>query len=243
MANAKSMVEAMRSNESSFCRGLVAEGFLSRVQMEQAAERYRLGKSRFDWTVFWKIDISGMLREGRAIYYDEHCRQDSELKPQLVSAVLKVQFAESMGKPAPPYPHAAFDRTMAECLSMVARWEPEPCFFGEHLLAGADSQTPVAIVARERTAVICSARFPDMIWLASAGIDLRQPRFFLPLRRRNIIIFPEAPAGRNAMSLWRSAAQKASELLRQPVPVSERGIDVETLKTATTGGTEAAESV
>ena len=48
MANAKTMVEAMRSNESTFCRGLVSEGFLSRVQMEQAAERYRLGKSRFD---------------------------------------------------------------------------------------------------------------------------------------------------------------------------------------------------
>jgi hypothetical protein len=41
------------------------------------------------------------------------------------------------------------------------------CLFGEHLLK--DTETPVAIVESEKTAIIASCYYPEFIWLACGG--------------------------------------------------------------------------
>ena len=60
-----SIVEQSRSDDSDFCREVVARGILSEEQMAHAAERYRLGRSKSGRCIFWMIDEQGIVRDGR----------------------------------------------------------------------------------------------------------------------------------------------------------------------------------
>ena len=60
----KSIVELCRSNDSDFCREVVARGWLTEEQMAHAAERYRLGRSRSGRCIFWMIDEIGRVYDG-----------------------------------------------------------------------------------------------------------------------------------------------------------------------------------
>ena len=60
----KSIVELCRSNDSDFCREVVARGWLTEEQMAHAVERYRLGRSRSGRCIFWMIDEMGRLYDG-----------------------------------------------------------------------------------------------------------------------------------------------------------------------------------
>lgn len=51
--------------DSDFCQEVVARGWLTVEQMEHAAMRYRLGRSRSDKTIFWMIDDMMKVRDGR----------------------------------------------------------------------------------------------------------------------------------------------------------------------------------
>ncbi len=60
----QSMVSRMRSNDSEVCKDIVAKGLLSERQMADAAERYKLGRSRDGKTVYWMIDEDGIMQDG-----------------------------------------------------------------------------------------------------------------------------------------------------------------------------------
>ena len=49
-------------------------------------------------------------------------------------------------------------------------WTLSQCLFGEHLLSLCPD-LPVALVEAEKTAVICSAVFPEFLWLSTGGLD------------------------------------------------------------------------
>lgn len=51
--------------DSDFCREVVQKRFLTQQQMQHAALRYQLGKSRSGRTIFWLIDELGIVRDGR----------------------------------------------------------------------------------------------------------------------------------------------------------------------------------
>lgn len=57
------MAGKMLSSDSRFCREAVAAGQISQEGMQQAALRYRLGKSRSGETVFWMIDQNQRVRD------------------------------------------------------------------------------------------------------------------------------------------------------------------------------------
>ena len=58
------MVKKMFSTESRFCREAVATGLMSPEGMQRAAQRYLLGRSRSNETVFWMIDERQRVRDG-----------------------------------------------------------------------------------------------------------------------------------------------------------------------------------
>ena len=43
------------SSDSDFCHAVVANGYLSRQQMQHAAQRYLLGRSRDGGVIFWQM--------------------------------------------------------------------------------------------------------------------------------------------------------------------------------------------
>lgn len=78
----RTMVEQWRADDSDFCREAVERGWLTEEQMQRAAERYRLGKSRSGRTIFWMIDEQGVCRDGH-------------IGDSWVSVMLKQRFPEN----------------------------------------------------------------------------------------------------------------------------------------------------
>ena len=58
------MVGKMLSTDSRFCQEAVAAGLISQEGMQRAAQRYLLGRSRSNETVFWMIDDRQRVRDG-----------------------------------------------------------------------------------------------------------------------------------------------------------------------------------
>ena len=58
------MVGRMLSTDSRFCQEAVAAGLISQEGMRRAAQRYLLGRSRSNETVFWMIDDRQRVRDG-----------------------------------------------------------------------------------------------------------------------------------------------------------------------------------
>jgi hypothetical protein len=78
------------------------------------------------------------------------------------------------------------------------------CFFGDHLLESNPFKN-IGIVESEKTAIISSLIFPDMIWLASGGKNGLDPYKFESLRNRTVFLFPDLtkPADKETcFELW-----------------------------------------
>lgn len=58
------MVRKMFSTDSRFCQEAVVAGLMSLEGMQRAAQRYLLGRSRSNETVFWMIDEQQRVRDG-----------------------------------------------------------------------------------------------------------------------------------------------------------------------------------
>ena len=98
------------STESVFCQALVANNYLTTEQMQRAAQRYRLGASRDGGVIFWQIDESGLLRDGKIMHYHPDCHRDHDRRPTWISYLLR-----KYGK-------------------LPEEWKSEHCLFGLHLL-------------------------------------------------------------------------------------------------------------
>ena len=146
------MWQQRQSCDSDFCRAVVANGYMTREQMQEAAQRYRLGCSRGGGVIFWQIDTLEQTCDGKIMYYRPDCHRDHQRHPQWVSNLLKHQFLGRFPEMAP--------------------WMPEThhCLFGTHLVM-ADGRCQMAdvcfaVVEAEKTAVILSAHYPQYLWLA-----------------------------------------------------------------------------
>ena len=79
---------------------------------------------------------------------------------------------------------------------------------------------PVAVVEAEKTAIICSERYPDFIWLAPGGLESLKPEMMFPLRERKVILFPDTDETGETYRKWYAIARSAQRLLGHPIYVS-----------------------
>ena len=63
------------------------------------------------------------------------------------------------------------------------------CFFGEHLLKGNDK--PVVIVEAEKTAILLSFLYNDIVFIATGGLSKLKPLDHSFLLKRNVYVFPD----------------------------------------------------
>ena len=75
------------------------------------------------------------------------------------------------------------------------------CLFGLHLLRP-ETQT-VAIVEAEKTAVVASMFFPDVLFLATGGITNLRKETCEPLKNKRVILFPDL----GAEEIWEEKAK------------------------------------
>ena len=133
---------------------------------EKLVSTYNIGTSNhwYGATVFWQVDITGRIRDGKIMHYSPITGKRSKDKyhaPNWIHSVLKLP-----------------DFNLRQCL------------FGEHLLA-TDPKKPVAIVESEKTAIIASAYLPEYIWLACGGLTEFNAEKCEVLKGKNVTLFPD----------------------------------------------------
>jgi hypothetical protein len=110
---------------------------------QKVIEDYKLGTTRNGDTVFWLIDKDGDVRSGQIIKYDIDGHRTNSIN--WVHSLLK------------------------KSGDISEEFELQQCFFGLHLVAKYPDK-PIAIVEAPKTAIICSAIYPQYVWLSSVGI-------------------------------------------------------------------------
>ncbi len=235
---------------SDFCRAMVAMGYMTDSQVQQAVERYRLGVSRDGAVIFWQIDDCDLLRDGKIMHYRPDGHRDHDRKPTWASYLLR-----KSGR-LPEY------------------WNADHCLFGLHLLKtyqthprplpewrGVDTSSPdtstsksiyappsqggdgggslstsksiyappsqggdgggsVCVVEAEKTAVIMSAIRPEYLWLATGGKTELSVARLSPLQGRRIILFPDTDETGQTYRDWYAIAEAAAGVFGHPVTVS-----------------------
>ena len=217
--DSRPMWQQRLSADSGFCRAVVANGYLTETQVQRAAQRYRLGCSRNGGVIFWQIDTTDNVFDGKIMYYRTDCHRDHDRHPQWVSNLLKrhyLQDDKELIASIPSY-HCLFGTHLLKTPSN------SPCLGGEHKssLCREDlGGSPIAVVEAEKTAVIMSEHFPQYLWLAAGGLfELTADKLF-PLRRHRIVLFPDTDPDLTAYTRWYEVARKARRLYRLDISVS-----------------------
>jgi hypothetical protein len=171
---------------------LYLSGIWGKAKTGQLMTRYNVGTSK-KWggsAVFWQVDIAGNVRTGKIMLYDS-CTGHRVKEP-----------------------HSYVGWVHSEL--KLPDFHLKQCLFGEHLLAKSPTM-PIGIVESEKTAIICSAFVPDILWLATGGMNgCFNAETMSVLRDRNVTLFPDL----GAYEIW---SQKASILsgICQRVVVSD----------------------
>lgn len=189
------------SVKSTFCTSLVTTGLLSQQQMLSAADRYHLGISKDGGVVFWLIDDSGIIRNGKIMFYEPNCHRSKSHTPTWVVAKLK-----SSG-------------------SLPSNVDNPHCLFGLHLLNPQTTRSlslskGVAVVESEKSAIILSELFPDYLWMASGGKTMLNASLFAPFGDRRIILFPDTDESGETYRFWSQVASEATKLYKSRIHVS-----------------------
>lgn len=158
----------------------------------QLMSRYNVGTSK-KWggsAVFWQVDVKGRIRTGKIMLYD----------PKTGHRVKE------------PHSHVCWVHSELKLPDFHLR----QCLFGEHLLMK-NPTMPVAIVESEKTALIGTVFVPDILWLATGGMNgCFNADTMSVLKDRNVTLSPDL----GAFEIW---SQKASILsgICQRVAVSD----------------------
>ena len=137
--------------------------------LDWSAEEYRVGVTKDGATIFPQIDMEGRCRTAKIMRYD------STTGHRLKGQAGAIDWIHCRMKKSGDLPQD---------------WELTQCLFGEHLLIKHPEQ-PVAIVEAEKTAVICSAFIPHLVWVATGGKSQLNERLNV-LKGRRIVVFPDA---------------------------------------------------
>jgi hypothetical protein len=163
-------------DNNAFVRYLIS--LFGEERTQKLIAEYFIGSSRH-WegsTVFWQIDAQGRIRAGKVMLYNETTGKRIKEPQACITWVHKI--------------------------ISIPDYELRQCFFGEHLLRTNTDKT-VAIVESEKTAIIASVYLPEFIWMASGGLNNINPERMAVLKRRRVILFPDA----NGYEKWKAKAK------------------------------------
>lgn len=197
---------------SVFCESLVSEGYMSPFQMQSAAGRYRLGRTKDGSVIFWEIDLHGHCHNGKIMHYLTNCHRDKARTPTWAAAELKKTGV------------------------LRSDFENPHCLFGLHLLSNtnltnlssnssnscSENKSVVCIVESEKSAVILSELLPDFVWVSCGGLQMFKPELLAPLVSHKVMIFPDTDETGDAFRQWFTVCQEAQRLykFRYPLRIS-----------------------
>jgi hypothetical protein len=172
----------------------LASLFTERVAIE-LCKKYLIGTSKH-WpgaNIFWQIDSQERIRTGKIMAYS----------PTTGKRVRE------------PYDHITWVHTVLK----RSNYSLSQCFFGEHLLSEHPGRT-CHLVESEKTAIICAAHFPELIWLATGGkygCKWYDKNVAKVLIGRKVRVYPDA----DAYEKWKEKAEDLKQSLGLDVTVSD----------------------
>ena len=188
--------------DSSFHRSVVASGLLTAAELQAASEIFHLGTTKDKRVVYWQIDAEGRVRDGKLMAYDEHCHR---VKPGEHDTTSSVSWA---------------GYEFRQCGLLDKNWEATHCLFGLHQLNSRPDAT-VCIVEAEKTAVICSQKFKDCIWMAAGGLEQLSLDKLRPLVGRQVIIYPDTDPEGEAFRKWYDITWRAMSELEMEIAICD----------------------
>lgn len=138
--------------------------------------RYHVGTSdKWDGAcVFWQFDNEMDVRTGKIMLYDNTGHRVKSPFPHISWVHHELGYKVDKEN---PYPDFCPDYCLTQC------------FFGEHLIN--DAVDTYHIVESEKTAVVCSIKKPNTIWLATGGLlNINDYRLRL-LKGKKLIFYPD----------------------------------------------------
>ena len=179
-----SYVEKSAGYRSHFVRFLCE--FMTEEQIREIGENYALGATRNNEVIFWQIDISGKVRTGKIMLYNPQTGKRIKHESGAINWVHnKLKYAKQL----------------PDNFNLIQ------CFFGEHLMKIYPLKT-VAIVESEKTAIIASIVFPDLIWLSCGNLNGLSVEKCRVLKGKNVILFPDL----KVFDIW---SKKAAEIQKE----------------------------
>lgn len=221
------MVGKMLSTDSRFCQEAVAAGLISQEGMRRAAQRYLLGRSRSNETVFWMIDDRQRVRDGMvgdswaSVLLKERGLIDRQWCPQHCLFGLHLLSLAESAESAERTPLKFAIRSKISAISAISARQSET----------------ICVVESVRSCVVLSERFPKYLWMATGYLANLNERLFLPLKGHHVVCFPATDPTGDTYLLWLSVAKEArkygidisvSRLLedRASMEQKEQGIDL-----------------
>lgn len=159
--------ETFRQSLSGYDRNIFTQfltGLFGKETTSELIERYQIGTSKH-WqgaTIFYQIDISGNIRAGKIMLYDNTGHRVKE-----------------------PFNYV----TWVHKVLKIEGYELRQCLFGEHLLPG--NTLPVAIVESDKTACIASIYLPQFVWVACGQLQGLNVDKCKVLAGRTVLLFPD----------------------------------------------------
>lgn len=142
--------------------------------VEKAFARYHVGSNPYNTrqTAFWQVDQQGRKRTAELITFQENGKRDKSVHPNWIHALLKAK-------------------------GIIKDFNLSQCAYGVHLLPPHTNtphhiNTKVAVVEGAKTALVLSIRYPQYIWIGTAGVYGLNQELLKHLNTTNTILVPDA---------------------------------------------------
>lgn len=177
----RSLDRNLRSDLVSYLKTLVSDvdGLVAVVNT------YHLGITRGGHVIFWYIDKDGVVRMGKVITYAANGHRDKSVMPLSIL------------------------RELSRCGKLQADYVIKKTLFGEHLLRyPAYAENVIGIVESEKSAVVCSLCFPNVLWMATGSKGNLQDERISAVKERKVILFPDTDVDGQTYSQWHKRADE-----------------------------------
>ena len=174
------------------------------ISIEELCRTYKLGATKDKRVIFWQIDINGNVRTGKIMQYN----------PTTGKRVHNASGAIDW-----------IHNTLKRADKLPDDYNLKQCYFGEHLLNEQPDKI-VAITEAEKTAIICSVLFPQMVWIGAGNLNGLTVEKSKALKGRSIMLFPDLsnpdlPIEKQAFTIWSNKSDEISKTYGCKVVVSD----------------------
>lgn len=147
---------------------------------------YQLGVTKEGHVIYWNIDKDESVRMGKVMKYKTDGHRDKTFTP------------------------LSIPKELSKCGKLKADYVIKQTLFGEHLLRHPqNADKTICIVESEKSAVICSLCFPNVLWMATGSKGNLQDERMSAVKGRKVILFPDTDAEGKAYCQW---CKRADEL-------------------------------